>query len=180
MGKEETKATVLEKAIRLAAKMESLGLNQDDVVVICSKSHSDQNVALLGSVLLGAIVAPLDPEMTMDECSNLIKQLCPKIIFCDPRCNGQLKNALRVNNLDGSCEMVLFCTDKPRYNGFDSFVSQFHFTEFTVTEIGDPRQKIAFILPTTGTTGMAKLCAITHYAISCRTILWKTKILRGN
>lgn len=74
--------------------------------MITSKSHSDQTVALLGSLFAGAVVAPTDPDMDLSDTEWFVTKLNPKMIFCDVRCLGALQKTTRKQKLD--CVFIIF------------------------------------------------------------------------
>lgn len=71
---------------------------------------------------------------------------------------------------------VLSLNQDPAYNQYFGFVD---YETFKVPKIENLKEKIAFIVPTMGTTGPIKICSITHYAMAVRSLIWKNTILKG-
>lgn len=86
----ETNESVRSGAVQVAMELRSKKIKTTDIVVVCSRQHAEQTVAVLGILFAGAIVAPVDPDVSHEECSAFLETMVPKVVFCDPRAMGQV------------------------------------------------------------------------------------------
>lgn len=89
----------------MAAELISQGVKTTDIIVVCSRQHSEQTVVVLGILMVASIVAPIDPDVSHDECFYCIQKMKPKMVFCDVRVMGQIELVLTELNLSKSCQV---------------------------------------------------------------------------
>lgn len=152
--------------------MKKLKVEKSDTIVICSKTIGDQIVTFLGIILYGAIVSPLDPNLSLDDYKRFFNKLKPKLAFCDPRTKGAVEKAIRDNKLP--TQVVVYTYVNIVGNSFLNFCQKEKNEEvFKVDKVNDVKEKVALILPTGGNNGPAKLCCLSHYAVQYRSLVWK-------
>ncbi|KAJ8974573.1 hypothetical protein NQ317_004942 [Molorchus minor] len=165
-GTTETKGVVKSRSIQVATSLKKQGVRAGNVVVIIGKNHINQTIAVLASLFLGAIVAPLDPEFSNSEYLELLNKLKPKVCFCDSRPMSQIQTV--VSNMKINPLLINFGAGSEGM----SFASLLNIKEdetFTPVSISDPATSVVFILPTQGTTGTPKLICLSHYSIYVQT-----------
>lgn len=128
-------------------------------------------------MLIGAIITAIDPNLNISDTKPILANLKPALVFCDLRCKGLLLEWL-IGLKYPKSKMIYFTNDSNGGNNFERFAT-YSFKEFIVEKIDNPKTKIAFIMPTLGSTGVPKLCQLTHYACTCRTFIWKSELLKG-
>ncbi|KAG5893796.1 hypothetical protein JTB14_005461 [Gonioctena quinquepunctata] len=167
----ESKGSVRGRAIKLALEMRDRGIVDNDIIAIISRNHADQTIAVLATLFLGAIVAPLDPQFSQRECLDLIRKLNPKMCFTDSRTISQVEQVVN---------MLKYSTDIVNFSEHSSGVSQFHTMlnhkedeNFRPTFVEDAWKAVAFILPTQGTTDEPKLICLSHNNIYVQTMIFQ-------
>lgn len=156
-------------------EMLSRGIHENDIVLICSRTTSDQTIAVLATLLIGAIVAPLDSEVDF---KNFVLTLKPKMAFCDVRTSAQLEVIIRDSTETFPCTVVVFGEHSDRL-GFEKFQTQNPDPDFKAVAIKDPRRRIAFIVASQSTSGVPKLVCISHHAIRIQVSYYASKLLKG-
>ncbi|CAN6460465.1 unnamed protein product [Victoria cruziana] len=82
----------------IASSLHSLGINQDDVVLIISPNFLYYPLLILAIMSLGAVVSPINPLCLRDEVESQTKDSKPKLIFTtqelEPKYHGLLAKPL--------------------------------------------------------------------------------------
>ncbi|XP_075983824.1 luciferin 4-monooxygenase-like [Anticarsia gemmatalis] len=164
----ETSDSILQRTVRCAQAFRNMGLVTGDVIVLMAPNHVDVAIPLYAALYLGIIVAAVDRTLTIQELQHTFELSQPRIIFCQSEKAPDIQVAL--NNLNANSRIVTF--DKGDYlfsfeefmeNGDDTAVEDFKPEDF------DPEETIAFLIATSGTTGLPKAAAVTHKNLSSST-----------
>ncbi|KAF2884760.1 hypothetical protein ILUMI_21414 [Ignelater luminosus] len=174
-GLTETNGSVRLRSIQVAMEMLARGIHENDIILISSRTSSDQTVAVLATLLIGAIVAPLDSEVDF---KTFVLTLKPKMAFCDVRTSGQLEVIIRDSPESFSCTIVVFGEHFDRL-GFEKFQIQKPDPDFKAVTIKDPRRRIAFIVASQSTSGFPRLVCISHHAMRIQVSYYASKLLKG-
>ncbi|XP_018575518.1 4-coumarate--CoA ligase 1 isoform X2 [Anoplophora glabripennis] len=135
--------------------MKQKGIKSRDIVMGSSDNHLDACVPILAALFLGAIPCPMDPCIAPTEVIHIIDQVKPKLIFTIPSSLKLIKEACHELNVDieivvfGSPEFRFFTERQNGEDGFEPVISQ------------DPKET-AVIYFSSGTTGLAKACCLSH------------------
>lgn len=161
-GESETFSSVTERTVKCANCFKNLGLGQGDVMVLMAPNHLDVTIPLYAALYLGVIVAAVDRTLTANELQQTFAFSKPKIIFCQSDRASDVQ--LSLNNLTLDAQIVSF--DKGDYLcSFNEFMEQYgddsSVEEFKCADF-DPEDSVAFLIATSGTTGMPKAAAVTH------------------
>lgn len=116
----ETNGGVRSSAIQVATELRAKKIKTTDIIVVCSKQHPEQTVAVLGILFVGAIVAPIDPDVGHDECFVFLEAMVPKVIFCENRAVGQISRVLAEQGRAKSCQIVVIGCSDPK-SSFKNF-----------------------------------------------------------
>ncbi|KAJ3663173.1 hypothetical protein Zmor_007479 [Zophobas morio] len=166
-GATETNGSVRTRSIQIAHELRHFGVGENDIVIICCRGHADQTVVVLACLLIGSIVAPIDPELQHKECVELIRQLRPKIFFCDLRTLKQMERVCAESEI--TAIMVHFGEQQQYAIPFRKLLMTRHYPEqFKPVSVDQPRKKVAFIMATQGTNGSPKLVCLSHHFIFCQ------------
>ncbi|XP_063389011.1 luciferin 4-monooxygenase-like [Cydia fagiglandana] len=160
-GVSETNGSVLERTVRCAIALKSLGLRRGDVITLMAPNHIDLAIPFYAALYLGVIVSPIDMTLGVNELQGNFKVSRPKLVFCQSDRAQDVQQAVKKIELDtfivtfdkgGSCSFIEFLE---KYGG-QSSVEKFKPTDF------DPEDTIAILIATSGTTGLPKSAAATH------------------
>ncbi|XP_072934320.1 luciferin 4-monooxygenase-like [Epargyreus clarus] len=161
-GISETNEVALQKSVRCAVSMQKYGLQCGDTIVLMAPSHVDIAAPFYAALYLGVAIAAVDRTLGVKELQGTFNIVKPKVIFCQSEKASDVQIAL--NDLDLNSLIVTF--DKGDYlcnfseflesYGDDAVMDEFRPSDF------DPEDTIAFLLSTSGTTGLPKCAAVTH------------------
>jgi 4-coumarate--CoA ligase len=70
-------------SIRIAQNLTKLGYKSGDVIGFLCNNSTFLPAALYGSLMIGAVVNPLDVGFKKDDIKHIFEQTAPKLIFCD-------------------------------------------------------------------------------------------------
>lgn len=140
-------------------------LTSTDVIVVCSRLHADQTAVVLGTLFAGCIVAPVEYDVSHMECRALFASVNPKMVFCDLRMSGQIERVLAEQRRTEECYEVVFGGGTAEPKSFENFFKSKPDPDFHATKIPKPKENVAFILHTQGTSEEAKLVCVSHQYI---------------
>lgn len=164
-GVTETNGSLRSRAIQVAMELLAREVKSTDVIVVSSRLHADQTAVVLGVLLAGSIVAPIDADIGHQECLAFFESMKPKIIFCDLRVMGQIERALSELGKIESCQLVIFGNTPTEPKSFEHFLKNKADPDFQATTIKNPKERVAFILQTQGTCELPKLVCVSHQYI---------------
>ncbi|XP_063832811.1 luciferin 4-monooxygenase-like [Ostrinia nubilalis] len=162
----ETNGSVLERSVRCATALRSLGFQRGDVMVIMAPNHLDLAIAFYAALYLGVTIAGIDMTLGVRELEDTFEVLKPKLIFCQTDKASDVETALLKQNntthvitFDKGSKFYSF-TDFLEENADDTRVEDFKPTDF------DPEETVAFLTSTSGSTGLPKAAIVTHKNLS--------------
>ncbi|CAH2052242.1 unnamed protein product, partial [Iphiclides podalirius] len=165
-GESETFQSALERTVRCATAFRALGLKTNDVILVSGPNHIDLTIPMYAAFYLGISVACMDPLLGMKEQQDAFQICLPKLIFCQSEKKEEAKEAAK--NLNLEVRIVTF--DKGTNNcDFSYFLKKYGdnmpVEKFEAANF-EPEDTIAFLVSTSGTTGVPKCAALTHKNIS--------------
>ncbi|XP_063388571.1 luciferin 4-monooxygenase-like isoform X2 [Cydia fagiglandana] len=160
-GESETNGSVLERTVRCAIALKSLGLRRGDVITLMAPNHIDLAIPFYAALYLGVIVSPIDRTLGVDELQRTLEVTRPKVIFCQSDRAPDVQQAL--NRIESDASIVTFDTgDRLSFPEFlGKYGGKSPVDEFKPTDF-DPEDTIALLLATSGSTGLPKSAAATH------------------
>lgn len=151
----DTYEYVLRNAIRAASMMKEKGIRNRDIVMGCSDNHLDACIPILAALFLGAIPCSMDPNLTHLEATHIINQVKPKMVFTIPSSLKLIEKVCQEQNVN--TKIVVFGTPE-----FQSFIEKQTDEDNFEPVISQNPKETAFIYFSSGTTGLAKACCLSH------------------
>ncbi|KPZ05811.1 Non-ribosomal peptide synthetase [Pseudomonas tremae] len=150
------------QANRLAHHLRQLGVGPDVRVAVCIERSLELPVALLAVLKAGGAYVPLDPDYPQGRLSHILDDACPAAVLTLGATRAILRQALQGANrevpiVDLQADAVLWAdcpTDNPQ-----------------PAHVGVTDEHLAYVLYTSGTTGLPKGAMVTHRGLS-NLLLW--------
>ncbi|XP_008190478.2 uncharacterized protein LOC662698 [Tribolium castaneum] len=161
---------LLSRSIQLAKWLRSIGVKEGDSISVNSENRLEFAVVTVATFFVGAVFAPLNPEYTPGELNHVLQLSKPKVIFCSPQTIQTMTKVFADHpNLT---HLVLFGAQKRN----ESYVIMHEDIirgatgdnideSFEATPV-DPKDAIATILMSSGTTGLPKGVMCTHESMT--------------
>jgi len=142
-----------DKIRSVAVYLRSLGLAKDEKMALTGKNSPEWAIAYLAILEAGAVVVPIDYQLSLAETTNLIKACDANILFVDEEKDAELK--LECPNL----KKILTLYE----SGNDYIYNLVSLTDETLPKAHKASEDdLAAILYTSGTTGTPKGVMLTH------------------
>ncbi|KAF5272656.1 hypothetical protein FQA39_LY07683 [Lamprigera yunnana] len=159
-GEEDSYGAVLQRSIRTALKMRSLGVTPDDMISTCSFNHLNTFVPYISALFLGATTVNFDAKIPISESIHSMNLVHPKIIFVAERDVEYMETLLNVTNR--TAILVVF-GKSDKYMEYSEFTRPIEGEDcFVPIDVDD--SKIAYIVFTSGSTGFPKGICVSHRA----------------
>ncbi|XP_063541586.1 luciferin 4-monooxygenase-like [Cydia strobilella] len=149
-GKVEMKSSVKSRSLQLARCLRNAGLKPGDVVAVSGVNHLNAHIPFYAGYLNGLPITGIDPFYLYEEVKVVLKITKPKLAFCEASSLVDYERAARDLGLD--TRIVTFGDGDQSYANF----SRFRVAKF------DTHKVYAWLVSTSGTTGLPKVAAIKH------------------
>ncbi|CAG9134697.1 unnamed protein product [Plutella xylostella] len=151
---------IAQNGMNLAVSLARMGVKSGDSVAICTENRLDFWPTLLGAMLSGASVSPINPMYTRDEIKHTLGICKPKIIFCSPAAHKAHETSIKSFNL---IRIAVYQEKIPNTYFFKDLISnKVRREDFLPVEVVGQTATL-MILYSSGTTGLPKGVQITHY-----------------
>ncbi|CAH0550983.1 unnamed protein product [Brassicogethes aeneus] len=157
---------LLEWSISLAKYLKSQGYTQkEDVIAIVSPNTWKYYVVLNAGLFLGIPMNALNPIYNKEEFKHCFSITKPTIIFASVVCLKTLENYRR--HTDNSIKEIILLEDviDDNFKNICYISQQNSIYDDYILEKVDPKKQTALILLSSGTSGLPKAVALTHYNI---------------
>nr|CAD7201656.1 unnamed protein product [Timema douglasi] len=170
-GQKMTQADLLVSSERLAVALQAQGVGPGDVIGVCSENSLEYCIPVLAALYVGATCAPLSAGYTPRELMHAMSLSRPRLIFCSEGAEPLVREAAdRVAGL--AEEVVVMGRERQflRHLTLDMFVSDYVSEQgrpqhFHLHRVEHPKEHVAFIFCSSGTTGLPKGVMITHHNV---------------
>ncbi|XP_063628892.1 luciferin 4-monooxygenase-like [Cydia splendana] len=154
------KSSVKSRSIQLARCLRNAGLKPGDVVAVSGVNHLDAHIPFYAGYLNGLPITGIDPFYVYEEVKVVLNITKPKLAFCEASKLADYERAARDLGLE--IRIVTFGASDRSYADFvKTYDDHAPDTEFRVASF-DTQKVYAWLISTSGTTGLPKVAAIKH------------------
>ncbi|XP_052739286.1 luciferin 4-monooxygenase-like [Bicyclus anynana] len=161
-GEEDTFKSALERSTRCATAFRNLGLQYQDVILIMAPNHINLVIPMYAALFLGIKVAGVDMTLGVNELQHTFKCCVPKIVFCQ---NSKIETVQEALNLQNISAHIITFNENNDILSLSKFLDQYGGQEapenFLPAEF-NPVETYAFLVTTSGSTGLPKTAALSH------------------
>lgn len=180
--KKYTRKWILERTHRYVQIIHSFGLQEGDVVGLCSENTIDMACIVYATLYLGLTLNPLNFLYTRAELRHMLSLTRPSIMFCSPAVEQLIVKTLSEDFPASARPLVIVIGDEKKF-ATNSTEELFKTTakqsmeKIPICKV-NPEENIAGIFSSSGTTGAAKGVSIAQAAFNfnLQVVKW---VIRG-
>ncbi|KAJ7489366.1 acetyl-CoA synthetase-like protein [Mycena latifolia] len=143
-------------------------LGESEIATIVSPNHIDYGPCVWAVHRLGGIVATLAPMLTAGEFVHQFQIAMPSMIFVHSACLSSVLEAAAVVRFRSDRIVIIDAVGLPGFRNLSELINEApSLPRFTERELkrGEAKTTVAFLAPSSGTTGTQKVVAISHYNV---------------
>ncbi|XP_061395297.1 putative acyl--CoA ligase YdaB [Musca vetustissima] len=172
--KERRAKDIFQDSVTIAVNLQRLGLRKGDVVVLFTGYTVMTSALTFGSLLIGAVVNFFEVGLNEEELPKVLTTVEPSIIFYESIFENKIKTYVNQNRsvslkhtvpIDGP-EAVVF------ENEFLKDLKESMYANFQSPVTTNPQEDIAFIVLTSGSTGLPKAIQLSHATVLNGMYIW--------
>lgn len=161
----------------LAESLSSIRYGKNTMIAVSSENNVQFYIPVIAALYIGAVVVPINFNYTSHELLHSLNLTKPQIIFCSKAVASKyisIKQKLKFidliividfkDSISGSESLINFIQNNLRHDGLVYKTS--------IADI-DPKEHVALVMSSSGTTGLPKGVMLTHYNI----MTWHQHIL---
>ncbi|MGA2010351.1 MAG: long-chain fatty acid--CoA ligase [Solirubrobacteraceae bacterium] len=172
-----TYGALVERARLIARGLIALGIKPGDRVSILGSTRAEWTLCDLGAVCAAAVVAPIYDTNSPSECAHVLRHSQARLVFCQDAAQVAKVAVIRDSCPDLEHVVVMDGGDAPGSIALSELIG--NAGSVAASEVDDrisavAAEDLATIVYTSGTTGPAKGCMLTH-----ANFLAATRMLRG-
>ncbi|XP_073834579.1 putative acyl--CoA ligase YdaB [Musca autumnalis] len=165
---------IYKESIDVSVNLQRLGLQKGDVVVLFTGYTYMTSALTFGSLMAGAIVNYFEVQLDKEGLDDVMATIQPSIIFYEEIFRHKIQNCL--NRIKPVSLKYVFAIDGPDLEVFESeFLKPCDeevYTNFQPLLIANPEEETAFIVLTSGSTGLPKAIQLSHAAVLNGMYIW--------
>ncbi|GAB0097771.1 luciferin 4-monooxygenase [Sergentomyia squamirostris] len=158
-GESISYSQILEKSLTLVKFFKSRGIERGDVVQICSENRIEYAIVVFATILHGAVLSTANPGYTERELRHVFDLTTPKIVFSS---SFAMDAILEVCKTVTSVRDIILLGQSSKYPNMElqSILQDSRFkknrSDYELPKNRDIANDVAFILMSSGTTGLPK------------------------
>ncbi|RZC42636.1 AMP-binding domain containing protein, partial [Asbolus verrucosus] len=158
-GEEINYGKLLQLSVKLAIELKKLGVKKGEIITIISQNSWKYIITTIASLYVGASVNLLNPDYTTKEFEHFFTLCKPTLIFCSAKV---LDKIFKLQDLIPENIITFDKAPSPQAKYFDELLEDCSGNEDLELVDVNPKEDIALVLTSSGTTGMPKYVLITH------------------
>lgn len=158
-GKSCTYNDIITRSERLAAGLQGLGVQKDDVVCIFAPNHLDYPVVYYATALNAAVLQTVNPLFTTDDLHKVLADYGTKFLFTVPALAPKVQTALK--GLE-HIQVIVF-GEADGCLSLENVLAE-EGTPYSIPD-ADWKSTTAVLLSSSGTTGFPKAIKMSHFAL---------------